>query len=288
MGLDRNFIGKQFGPHACAVTQGGIDAYALVTGGGANPAYAGGMAPPSYPVVYELPVLEKIWSDPALNGGEEQARNNVLMLVHGDQRMAFHRPLRAGDEVSFTAHIDGIEDKGSGEVLALRTESRAGGELVCESKWGLFIRGIGSGKKPGAGKKPSAPSAKPAAEEAAPEAVFKSVVEIPADITPRYAAASNDRNPIHLDGDVAKAAGLKGVVVHGLCTMSTVMQSLIDGHLGGAPERLKSLAVRFSAPVYPGDTLTLECRDAGGGAVSFEVAGAGGVKVIKGGLAEFV
>ena len=285
MGLDRNFIGKQFGPHRHTVGRGGIDAYAQVTGGGANPSYAGGMAPPSFPVVYELPVLEKIWSDPGLNGGAEQAKKNVLMLVHGDQRMRFHRPLKAGDEVSFTAHIDGIEDKGSGEVLALRTESRAGGELVCESNWGLFIRGIGSGKKPERGK-PSAPPAKPA-EKTVPDLVFKSVVEIPSDITPRYAAASNDHNPIHLDPDVAKEAGLKGVVVHGLCTMSTVMQALIDGHLGGAPERLKSLAVRFSAPVYPGDMLTLECRDAGEGAVSFEVAGAGGVKVIKGGRAEF-
>lgn len=284
MGLDRNFIGKQFGPHRHTVTQGEIDAYARATGGGENPAYGGGTAPPSFPVVYELPLLEKIWGDPGLNGGVEQAKKNVLMLVHGDQRMEFHRPLRAGDEALFTAHIDGIEDKGSGEVLALRTESAVNGELVCKSNWGLFIRGIGSGRKPGGGKKPSP---KPA-EESVPETVFKSVVEIPADITPRYADASNDHNPIHLDPDVAKSAGLKGVVVHGLCTMSTVMQSLIDGHLGGAPERLKNLSVRFSAPVYPGDTLTVECRDAGKGAVSFEVAGAGGVKVIKGGRAEFV
>ncbi len=284
MGLNRDFIGRDLGTASHKVTQGGIDAYAEVTGGGSNPAYADGVAPPSFPVVYELPALEKIWSDPDLNGGEEQAKKNVLMLVHGDQKMVFHKPLRAGDEVSFSAKVADIQDKGSGEVLALRTESRVGGELVCESGWGLFVRGIGSGKRPEGGK-PKTP--KPA-ESAAPEVVFTSAVEFPSDITPRYADASNDHNPIHLDGEVAKAAGLKGVVVHGLCTMSMIMQSIIDGHLGGDPERLKSLAVRFSAPVYPGDTLSVECVKAGEGAIKFEAAQESGMKVIKGGFAEFV
>ncbi len=284
MSLNRDFLGRNFGENSHLVTQDEITKYAAVIGGAQNSAYSNGIAPPSFPVIYELPVLEQIWSDPELNGGEEQAKKNVLMLVHGDQKMVFHKPLRAGTEVSFSAHIADIQDKGSGEVLALHTESRADGELVCKSDWGLFVRGIGSGKKSGGSNKPSR---KPVAEQAVPEIVFKDVVEIPADITPRYAEASNDRNPIHLDENIAKGAGLKRIVVHGLCTMSTVMQKIIDGHLGGNPERLKSLSVRFSAPVYPGDTLELECFDAGRSAVKFEAAQEGGMKVIKGGYAEF-
>ncbi len=283
MELNRDFIGKKFERRSHLVMQDEIAEYAAVIGGAENTAYASGVAPPSFPVIYELPFLESIWSDPELNGGVEQAKKNVLMLVHGDQKMVFHKPLRAGMEVTFSAGVTDIQDKGSGEVLALRTESRVDGELVCESNWGLFVRGIGSGKKPErSAKKPSAP--KPG-ETSAPTTVFTSTIKVPADITPRYADASNDHNPIHLDEKVSKEAGLKGVVVHGLCTMSMAMQKIIDGHLGGAPENLKSLAVRFSAPVYPGDTLTLECFDAGEGAIKFE-ASAGGIKVIKGGVAE--
>ncbi len=282
MELNRDFIGRDLGVRSHIVTQDEIDKYAAAIGGGGNSAYKQGVAPPSFPVIYELPFLEEIWSDPELNGGEEQAKKNVLMLVHGDQKMVFHKPLKVGSEVSFSARVVGIEDKGSGEVLALKTESRADGDLICKSDWGLFVRGIGSGKRP------SHPAgAKKPAEAAPPQPVFKSVVEIPADITPRYAKASNDHNPIHLDGEVAKKAGLNGIVVHGLCTMSTVMQSIIDGHLGGEPERLKQLAVRFSAPVYPGDTLWVEAFEAGSSAVKFEVTQEGGVKVIKGGYAEF-
>ncbi len=284
MGLNRDFIGRDLGIHSHLVTQEEITGYANAIGGAKNSFYQNGVAPPSFPVIYELPVLEKIWSDPELNGGEEEAKRNVLMLVHGEQRMTFHKPLEAGTEVSFSAHVDGIEDKGSGEILALRTESRAGGGLVCESHWGLFIRGTGSGKKPSGGGKPSA---KPEAETSVPKTVFQSVVKVPPDITPRYADASNDHNPIHLDNAVAKEAGLKGVVVHGLCTMSMVMQSVIDGHLSGDPARLKQLAVRFSAPVYPGDTLSVECFDAEEGAIKFEAFQNGGTKVIKGDFAEF-
>lgn len=283
MGLNRDFIGRDFGTNSHLVTRDEIAGYASVIGGSGNPAYKSGVAPPSFPVVYELPVLEKIWSDPGLHGGEEEAKRNVLMLVHGEQRMTFHRPLEAGTEVSFSAHVDGIEDKGSGEILALRTESASESGLVCESHWGLFIRGTGSGKKP-AGAKPSAAGRE---KPVPPKSVFSSIVKVPEDITRRYADASNDRNPIHLDDAVAKKAGLKGVVVHGLCTMSMVMQSFIDGHLGGDPARLRRLAVRFSAPVYPGDALAVEAFDAGEGAVKFETAQEDGTKVIKGGHAEF-
>lgn len=282
MGLNRDFIGKELERRSHTVTQDEIAKYAAVIGGAGNTAYESGVAPPSFPVIYELPFLETVWSDPELNGGEEQAKKNVLMLVHGDQKMVFAKPLMAGMEVAFSAEVSDIQDKGSGEVLALRSQSMVDGEVVCESNWGLFVRGIGSGRKSGGAKKPSAPKPE---ETPKPKPFFTSAIKVPADITPRYADASNDRNPIHLDENVAKQAGLKGVVVHGLCTMSMAMQKIIDGCLGGAPENLKSLSVRFSAPVYPGDTISLECFRAGEGAIEFE-ASSNGVKVIKGGFAE--
>ncbi|MCC6712312.1 MAG: MaoC family dehydratase N-terminal domain-containing protein [Candidatus Dadabacteria bacterium] len=296
MGLNRDYIGKEFPPQEHVVKAEEIAAYALAIGSrnasffGTN-GYDSGlsvMAPPSYTVTYELPLLEKVWADPGLNGGEEQAKQNVLMLVHGDQNMKFYKPVKPGDKIVFTAKIDDIEDKGSGELLKLSVLSKdEKGEKVAESHWGLFIRGIGSGEKP----KSSAPKAAPAAPPEPPPLAFRDVIRVPEDVTYKYADASNDHNPIHVNEQVAREAGLKGIIVHGLCTMSMTMKSIIESYLDADPGKLKALGVRFTAPVYPGDTLIVDGWETGekngNSSIAFEVTReSDGVKVIKGGTAE--
>ena len=296
MGLNRDYIGKEFPPQEHVVKPEAVAAYALAIGSrnasffGTNGFNSGlsVIAPPSYTVTYELPLLEKVWSDPGLNGGEEQAKQNVLMLVHGDQNMKFYKPLKPGDKITYIAKIDDIEDKGSGELLKLSVLSKdEKGEKVTESHWGLFIRGIGSGEKP----KSSAPKAAPAAPPEPPPLAFRDVIRVPEDVTYKYADASNDHNPIHVNEKVAKEAGLKGIIVHGLCTMSMTMKSIIESYLDADPGKLKALGVRFTAPVYPGDTLIVDGWETGekngNSAIAFEVTReSDGVKVIKGGTAE--
>ena len=75
------------------------------------------------------------------------------------------------------------------------------------------------------------------------------------DQTFRYAEASGDRNPIHVDENVAKMAGLPGIILHGLCTMAFTSKVMIDNLCGGDPKRLKRLTVRFSRPVFPATRL---------------------------------
>ena len=296
MGLNRDYIGKEFPSLEHVVKPEEVAAYALAIGS-RNASFFGTngfdsglsvIAPPSFTVTYELPLLEKVWSDPGLNGGEEQAKQNVLMLVHGDQNMKFYKPIKPGDKITYTAKIDDIEDKGSGELLKLSVLSKdEKGEKVTESHWGLFIRGIGSGEKP----KSSAPKAAPAAPPEPPPLAFRDVIRVPGDVTYKYADASNDHNPIHVNEKVAKEAGLKGINVHGLCTMSMTMKSIIESYLDADPGKLKALGVRFTAPVYPGDTLIVDGWETGekngNSAIAFEVTReSDGVKVIKGGTAE--
>ncbi len=298
MGLNRDYIGKEFPPQEHVVKPEAIAAYALAIGSrnasffGTN-GYDSGLsviAPPSYTVTYELPLLEKVWSDPGLNGGEEQAKKNVLMLVHGDQSMKFYKPIKPGDKIIYSAKVVDIEDKGSGELLKLSVLSTdEKGEKVAESDWGLFIRGIGSGEKPKAASSGSKPA--PAAAPEPPPLAFRDVIRVPEDVTYKYAKASNDHNPIHIDEKVAREAGLKGIIVHGLCTMSMTMKSIIESYLDADPEKLKALGVRFTAPVYPGDTLIVDGWETGekngNSSIAFEVTReSDGVKVIKGGTAE--
>ncbi len=301
MGLNKDFIGKEFEPIVHVVSTEEVIDYAWAIGArnlsyfNYNGAFAFdhktpvGMAPPSYAVTYELPILEQVWSDPELHGGPDEARKNVLMLVHGDQHMKFYKPIRPGDKLTFTPKIVSIEDKGSGELLRIAVlTTNEKGEKVVESDWGLFIRGIGSGQKP----PKSAPSnGKPKEAPEPPPLAFRDIIRIPEDITYRYSKASNDMNPIHIDEEVAKEAGLSGIIVHGLCTMSMTMKAIIESYLDSDPGKLKSLGVRFTAPVYPGDTIVVDGwekgKENGHVVLGFDVTRkSDNVKVIKGGTAE--
>jgi acyl dehydratase len=68
-----------------------------------------------------------------------------------------------------------------------------------------------------------------------------------------YADASGDRNPLHLDDEVARVAGFPGVVAHGMYTMGTLASAIV-GWAGGA-ETLLRMRVQFRAPVFPGETI---------------------------------
>jgi acyl dehydratase len=69
---------------------------------------------------------------------------------------------------------------------------------------------------------------------------------------------SGDRNPLHADPKAAAAGGFKTPILHGLCTFGIAGRALIKACCGGSPARLKSMQVRFSAPVYPGETIRTE------------------------------
>ena len=78
--------------------------------------------------------------------------------------------------------------------------------------------------------------------------------EITHNLLVRYSGAVGDFNPIHTDPDFARAAGLGGVVAHGLLSMAFVNQMMVEWL--GDPGLLRQLRCRFAVPVRPGDTIT--------------------------------
>ena len=96
--------------------------------------------------------------------------------------------------------------------------------------------------------------------------------------------------PIHLDEEFAKSVGLPGIIIHGLCTMAFTSWAAIGELAAGEPKLLKRLAVRFSKPVLPGETMTTRFWTAGerdGTTVyAFESTNPAGDAVIKDGVAE--
>ena len=69
---------------------------------------------------------------------------------------------------------------------------------------------------------------------------------------------SGDRNPLHIDGATARRAGLDRPILHGLSTLGVVARALIHACCSGDAARLSSIDARFTAPVYPGETITTE------------------------------
>lgn len=281
MPLNKACVGREYPPVTINLAADAMQKYARAYNDD-NPAFfdasrpGGIVAPPMFGVVVTWDALMKVMMDPELNV-------DLLRLVHGEQDMEFPTPMRPGDVVTANAKIVSIEDKSTGETMTVELKAtNQKGQPVQKTHFIIFIRG--SRKRDAA-----SPEARPAEPERG--APLLSVAQtIDKDQTYRYREASGDPNPIHVDENVAKMAGLPGIIVHGLCTMAFTSKVVIDKFCGGDPTRLKRLHVRFSRPVLPGQTITTRLwaegeRD-GRKVFAYETFNPEGQAVIKGGVAE--
>lgn len=101
-------------------------------------------------------------------------------------------------------------------------------------------------------------------------------------LTVRYAGASGDFNPIHIDEEFAKSVGLPGRILHGLFTMALVARVAADA--GGGPASLKRLEVQFRGMGVPEQEVTITGTVASvndGVATIHAVATQGGKAIIR-------
>jgi acyl dehydratase len=116
--------------------------------------------------------------------------------------------------------------------------------------------------------------------------LYEESTKVDEDQPRRYAEASGDHNPIHLDDDTARMAGLPGVILHGMCTMAIATKAAVNGPAGGDPTKITRVAVRFSKPVLPGQELTTRLWQTGEFGYGFETYNPAGAAVIKSGIVE--
>lgn len=227
-------------------------AYAAATNDD-NPAYATGKyAPPVFGDVIVWGALMRAMT-------EVMSPEAFLMQVHGEQDMNFHKPLVPGMQLTSRAEPYSVRVGTSGTRYTVRiTSVDDAGNAVMEQYATFFIRGMTEG--------PSAGPDKP--DHVFPEAarsrrIGEYTSHVDGDQTYRYRDASGDPNPVHLDEASAKAVGLPGIIVHGLCTMAMTGRAIVETVAGGDPSRLTRLAVRFSKNVFPGSDLVTHIYDAG-------------------------
>jgi acyl dehydratase len=189
---------------------------------------------------------------------------NWVMVVNGEQGFALHRPLAAHGALVGRTRIVDVIDKGAGKGALLLTErkitDKATGALVGTVTQTIFCRGDG-----GFGGPPR--------QTPPPHPIPTRAPDMVCDLGTRPEMAliyrlSGDYNPLHAEPAAAKAAGFNRPILHGLGTFGVSGHAVLKAMCGYDPARLTSFSGRFSAPVFPGETIRTEMwRD--GSVVSF-------------------
>jgi acyl dehydratase len=262
-------IGQWTDPVEFEVTRERLQKYAAATNDPIAEHASGDLAPPVFAVV------------PAF-GIAGQAATQVIpgellmMILHGEQDFHFHAPIRPDTTLSTRAAAIGLKPRSSGVTVVVKADTHdADGTLLVEQYMTTFVRGGQAAEAVGEEAPPHAfePSGDPEAEVSQ---------TFDADQTYRYAEASGDPMPIHLDDQLAKSVGLPGIIIHGLCTMAFTSVAVIQHACPDDPTRLRRLAVRFAKPVQPGQTITTRIWPG----YSFQTESDDGSVVINDGLAE--
>ncbi|WP_310542314.1 MaoC/PaaZ C-terminal domain-containing protein [Phenylobacterium sp.] len=216
---------------------------------------------------------------PVMPEGHRQSQINFLMVVHGEQKVELHKPLPTTGTFTAEGHTVGAYDKGEGKGAVIINETvwkDDKGEKVATLTGSTFARGDGGFGGPSEG----APE---------PHVVPTRKADLSVDFTTREDQAllyrlNGDRNPLHSDPESARRSGFQRPILHGLCTYGITCRAVLQAITGFDPDQILSHQARFSAPVIPGDTITVDLWKDGRN-ISFEArVKERGATVIKNGL----
>lgn len=176
-------------------------------------------------------------------------------IVHGGQAFETLAPLPTAGVVIGRTVVRSVTDKGPGVgaivVIERTIEDAQTGALIGRLSSSSFLRGDG-----GMGSAGPQPAAEPAH---APEGPAPIVVDSPTSLQGALIyRLSGDFNPLHADPAAAAASGFPRPILHGLATFGIATRAVVKALCGDQAAGLKSLSGRFSAPVYPGETIRTE------------------------------
>lgn len=206
-----------------------------------------------------LPTLAVVLGYPGFWAREPDTGIDWVKLLHGEQRVRWHKPLPASGDVVGKSRITHLIDKGEGKGAILVTERRlesSAGELLATLEQVTFLRGDGGySQRAGQASDEPLPALAPTPEGQAPDFTDEQAIRPEAALLYRL---MGDYNPLHADPAVARKAGFERPILHGLASYGLVAWALLRQCAGGDASRLRALDIRFAAPVYPGETLVTE------------------------------
>jgi acyl dehydratase len=209
-----------------------------------------------------MPSMPVVLGSPGFWSRNPDTGIDWVKIVHGEQGLVLHRPLPTEGEIIGRSRITGLVDRGAGKGALMYSEREvvdaATGETLATLTSTSFMRGDG-----GFGG-PAGPVQQPHPEpERAPDVTLDLATRPEQALVYRL---NSDLNPLHIDPQVAKAAGFPRPILHGLCTFGTVCHALLRSLCGYDTTRFGRMNLRFSSPVYPGETIRTEIWHEEGGA----------------------
>jgi acyl dehydratase len=201
-----------------------------------------------------LPTLVTVIGDPNHWMSNPEFGLGGLPNVHGDQTIELHAPVPPDGKVTGQSRVVGLYDRGPGSHAIMIVEeelsdSRSGKPLATLRQTDVLIGGGGFGGEP------PPKSDRPAM----PDRAADHVVDHPT--APESALLyrlSGDHYKLHVEPDFARQAGFERPILHGLATYGIACHAVVAQRCDHEPNRIVRFHGRFTAPVYPGETLRTE------------------------------
>lgn len=230
--------------------------YAISVGLGQDPLDTRPLAfcDPVSPGLQTLPFMAAIMAPHGFWLGNPDTGVDAVRLVHGEQQLRLYAPLPVEGELIGRSRVVEVIDKGAGKGALLYLEKElveaASGRLIASLQGTIFLRGDGGFGGPSGPVKPAH-----ALPETPPDWSIDLATRPEQAILYRF---NGDYNPLHFDPAVSSKAGYPQPILHGLCTLGICGHAILRQLCGYDAARLRALALRFSAPVIPGDIVTVD------------------------------
>ena len=180
----------------------------------------------------------------------------TTVLVHLDQRFAWHRPIALDSRVILTGAVTRVRSRGGSYFVTFQMTATIGDDLAIESTSTFLLGDEAMGEPPEERSEPVV-RAMAASDRPQPYDAGLGVPSLAKSVSRlglvQYASASGDFNPIHFDHQAARDAGLPGIVGHGLLTTAWATQ--LAAAATSSPLPLSELTVRFRDPMFPSDAV---------------------------------
>lgn len=207
------------------------------------------------PFVFERPLLRVVpTAASVLSGGGagilKGADIDWPKVLHGEQRLTIHRPLPPAATLLASTRISEVVDKGAGKgaiITFTATVRLEDGEPLYTTDNVIFARGNGGFGGPSSSA--HRPHPIPARD---PDMVH--VTETRRDQALFY-RLNGDRNPLHAEPGFARRVGFPEPILHGLCSYGIACRAVLASVCGHDPARMTCFDVRFTSPVFPGETI---------------------------------
>lgn len=197
------------------------------------------------------------------NRASLMSKMNFALMLHGEQRLTVHQPIPRAADILVAGRTTGVYDKGEGKGALVTSDTEvklADGSPLFTLGSTMFFRGDGGfgGTSEGAPVPHALPDREPDDSVEMPGREDQAMVY----------ALCGDRNPLHRDPAFARKAGFDKPILHGLCSYGIACHAVLKGALGYDHTKVAQFDVRFSSPVYPGETQVVDLwRD--GDVISF-------------------